>query len=88
MGFLELVPYVIIIVILSYGDEIGVATPLEPAIEKTEAERIVHIARVAQERNATDLVIGYPYNMDGSAGFKAKKVTAKKQVPSGGWLHV
>lgn len=61
---------------LSYGDEIGVATPLEPAIEKSEAERIAHIARVAQERNATDLVIGYPYNMDGSAGFKAKEVDA------------
>jgi len=50
---------------LSYGDEIGVATPLEPAIEKSEAERIAHIARVAQERNATDLVLGYPFNMDG-----------------------
>ena len=61
---------------LSYGDEIGVATPLEPAIEKSEAERIAHIARVAQDRNATDLVIGYPYNMDGSAGFKAKEVDA------------
>ncbi len=61
---------------LSYGDEIGVATPLEPAIEKSETERIAHIARVAQERNATDLVIGYPYNMDGSAGFKAKEVDA------------
>ncbi len=59
---------------LSYGDEIGVATPLKPAIEKSEAERIAHIARVAKERNATDLVIGYPYNMDGSAGFKAKEV--------------
>lgn len=61
---------------LSYGDEIGVATPLEPAIEKSEAERIAHIARVAQERNATDLVVGYPYNMDGSAGFKAEEVDA------------
>ena len=61
---------------LSFGDEIGVATPLEPAIEKSEAERIAHIARVAQERNATDLVVGYPYNMDGSAGFKAKEVDA------------
>ena len=61
---------------LSYGDEIGVATPLEPAIEKSEDERIAHLARVAQERNATDLVVGYPYNMDGSAGFKAKEVDA------------
>ena len=48
---------------LSYGDEIGVATPLEPAVEKSEDERIAHLARVAQERNATDLVVGYPYNI-------------------------
>lgn len=61
---------------LSYGDEIGVATPLEPAIEKSEVERIARIAKVAQERKATDLVVGYPYNMDGSAGFKAKEVDA------------
>lgn len=61
---------------LSYGDDIGVATPLEPALEKSEAERIARIARVAQERKATDLVVGYPYNMDGSAGFKAKEVDA------------
>lgn len=59
---------------LSFGDEIGVATPLQPAIERSEAERIAHIAKVAQERGATDLVVGYPYNMDGSAGFKAKEV--------------
>jgi len=61
---------------LSYGDEIGVATPLEPAIEKSEVERIARIAKVAQERKATDLVVGYPYNMDGSAGFKANEVDA------------
>ncbi|MAM92029.1 MAG: Holliday junction resolvase RuvX [Opitutaceae bacterium] len=61
---------------LSYGDEIGVATPLDPAIDKSEAERIACIVKVAQDRKATDLVVGYPYNMDGSAGFKAKEVDA------------
>ena len=27
-----------------------------------------------EERRITDLVVGYPYNMDGSAGFKAEEV--------------
>ncbi len=61
---------------LSYGDEIGVATPLEAAVEDLEEERIEHIVRVAKERMATDLVFGYPYNMDGSIGFKAREVDA------------
>ncbi len=59
---------------LSFGDEIGVAVPLDAAIEETEDARIERIVRVARERDATDLVFGYPYNMDGSIGFKAKEV--------------
>ena len=61
---------------LSYGDEIGVATPLEAAVEATEEERIEHIVEIAKKRRATTLVFGYPYNMDGSVGFKAKEVDA------------
>lgn len=61
---------------LSYGDDIGVATPLDAAVQKTEDERIDCLVRVARERKATDLVFGYPYNMDGSVGFKAKEVDA------------
>ncbi len=61
---------------LSYGDEIGVAVPLDAAVEESESERIDHIARLVQERKITDLVFGYPYNMDGSVGFKAKEVDA------------
>ena len=33
-------------------------------------------AAVIRERRITDLVLGYPYNMDGTAGFKAKEVDA------------
>lgn len=61
---------------LSYGDDIGVATPLDAAIEVAEIDRIEHIVRLAKERMATDLVFGYPYNMDGSIGFKAMEVDA------------
>lgn len=61
---------------LAYGDELGVATPLPAAVEKDEAARLEHIARLIGERRITDLVVGYPYNMDGSVGFKAREVDA------------
>lgn len=61
---------------LAYGDELGVATPLPAAVERTPEERMAHIARLVRERRITDLVVGYPYNMDGSIGFKAKEVDA------------
>ena len=61
---------------VSFGDDIGVATPLAALTQATEEERIEGLAAVARERRATDLVFGYPYNMDGSVGFKAKEVDA------------
>mgnify|MGYP006186077821 FL=1 len=60
----------------SYGDEIGVATPVDAAVQDFEFERIDYLVKLARDRKATDLVIGYPYNMDGSVGFKAKEVDA------------
>jgi putative Holliday junction resolvase len=59
---------------LAYGDELGVATPLQAAVEPTFEERMKHIAEAVRARRITDLVVGYPYNMDGSVGFKAKEV--------------
>ncbi|MBK1879426.1 Holliday junction resolvase RuvX [Pelagicoccus mobilis] len=61
---------------VAYGDDIGVATPLPAIVEDTEPERIDALVALAKERRATDLVFGYPYNMDGSVGFKAKEVDA------------
>lgn len=61
---------------LSYGDELGVATPLPALIEADEAKRWVALAGIVKQRRATDLVLGYPFNMDGSVGFKAKEVDA------------
>lgn len=61
---------------VSYGDELGVATPLPAIVGPSEGERIAALAALAQERRATDLVFGYPYNMNGSIGFKAKEVDA------------
>ena len=61
---------------LSYGDELGVALPL-PALVGAEPEaRWRKLTDTIRERRVTDLVLGYPYNMDGTAGFKAKEVEA------------
>ena len=59
---------------LSFGDELGVATPLPALVEGTPEERLDALAKQAKDRRITNLVIGYPYNMDGTVGFKAKEV--------------
>jgi putative Holliday junction resolvase len=59
---------------LSYGDELGVATPLPALIEADPAKRWSALVAVMTQRRITDIVIGYPLNMDGTAGFKAKEV--------------
>lgn len=59
---------------LAYGDELGLATPLPAANESRKVERLAHIASLVQERRIDAVVIGYPLNMDGSVGFKAREV--------------
>jgi putative Holliday junction resolvase len=59
---------------LSYGDEIGVATPLPALVDADAAKRWVALTAVAKARRITDFVLGYPFNMDNSVGFKAKEV--------------
>jgi putative Holliday junction resolvase len=61
---------------LSYGDELGLALPLAPAIAASVEERFAQVAREIAARKITELVVGYPYNMDGTAGFKAREVDA------------
>lgn len=61
---------------LAQGDEIGVATPLPALVDTDEAVRWQKLGEVIRQRRITDLVLGYPYNMDGSVGFKAKEVDA------------
>jgi len=59
---------------LSHGDELGLALPLAAVIAGSLEERFAHVARVIAERRIAELVVGYPYNMDGTAGFKAREV--------------
>jgi putative Holliday junction resolvase len=61
---------------LSYGDELGVATPLPALTDADPAQRWTALAAIVKQRRATDFVVGQPLNMDGSAGFKAKEVEA------------
>ena len=59
---------------LSFGDALGLAVPIDAAVESTSDARLNHIGAVIRERKIEQLVVGMPYNMDGSAGFKAKEV--------------
>jgi putative pre-16S rRNA nuclease len=61
---------------LSYGDELGVATPLPAITDADEGKRWAALVAAVKQRRATDLVLGHPLNMDGSEGFKAKEVLA------------
>lgn len=61
---------------LAYGDEVGVATPLPALVDADPTVRWGKLAELIKQRRITDLVLGYPYNMDGSVGFKAKEVDA------------
>jgi putative Holliday junction resolvase len=55
-------------------DELKVALSLPAATEPTEQARHAHLASVIAERKVGALVVGYPYNMDSSVGFKAREV--------------
>jgi len=61
---------------LSYGDELGVATPLPALTEVDPARRWSDLAVVVERRRITDFVVGYPLNMDDTAGPKAREVDA------------
>jgi putative Holliday junction resolvase len=61
---------------LSYGDELGVATPLPALTEADEARRWSALLEVARGRRVSALVVGHPLNMDDTAGPKAKEAEA------------
>jgi putative Holliday junction resolvase len=61
---------------LSYGDELGVATPLPALVSSEPARRWEALVALVRERRITELVVGHPLNMDDTAGPKAKEVEA------------
>ncbi|MCX6938329.1 MAG: Holliday junction resolvase RuvX [Verrucomicrobia bacterium] len=61
---------------LAGGDELGIATPLPALVVADLAGRRRALAEVIRQRRIDEIVLGYPLNMDGSAGFKAKEMEA------------
>lgn len=59
---------------LAFADELGVAIPLLAAAAATEKLRWAQLEQAVRERRVERLVVGYPWNMNGTAGFKAREV--------------
>lgn len=68
---------------LAFADSLGIAVPLEAAVASTKQARMQQIETAINERKIEALVVGYPLNMDGSIGFKAKEVDAFISVLEG-----
>lgn len=47
---------------------------LQAATQKSLDKRLDHIEEIVKRQSIQALVVGYPYNIDGSVGFKAKEV--------------
>ena len=61
---------------LAFADSLRIAVPLPAAVASTKQARMQQIEAAITERKVDALVVGYPLNMDGSVGFKAKEVDA------------
>ena len=59
---------------LSYADEVGVAVPLPAAVSRSKKERLQQIESIIVARKIDVIICGYPLNMNGSIGFKAREV--------------
>ena len=59
---------------LAFADSIGVALPVDAAVATSKRKRFMQIENLIKERSINELVVGYPLNMNGSVGFKAKEV--------------
>lgn len=59
---------------IAFADELGIALPLPAAVGASKKDRMRQIETMITQRRAQALVVGYPLNMDGSVGFKAREV--------------
>lgn len=60
---------------LAYADtELGVAVPIGAAVGATLESRMERIAEEVRARRIDKIVVGYPFNMDGSVGATAREV--------------
>jgi len=61
---------------LAAGDDLGLATPLPALTQPRVEERLMAMAEVIRRQRITELVVGCPFNMDGSTGPAARKAEA------------
>jgi putative Holliday junction resolvase len=61
---------------LAFGDELGVATPLPALTQADAALRWTALLAAIRDRRADEIVLGYPLNMDDTAGPKAQEAEA------------
>src|SRR5208283_2497812 len=61
---------------VAYGDDVGVATPLPALVASDALRRWAGLETLLKERRVTEVVVGHPLNMDGSAGPKAAEAEA------------
>lgn len=59
---------------LSYGDELGVATPLPALLETDDPKRWTALRDLVRARRIEAFVVGWPLNMDDTVGPKAREV--------------
>jgi len=59
---------------LAHADEVGIAVPLPAAVAASKKGRLRQIEQTIADRCIQQIVCGYPLNMNGSVGFKAKEV--------------
>lgn len=59
---------------LAYADELGVAYPIQAAVESNFEDRLRHIESEIKNRKPDMLLVGYPYNMDGTPSKKMEEV--------------
>ena len=65
---------------LAFADELGVALPLEPVDGVDFEQWNEQLAAVIEKRKVHEIIVGYPLNMDGSVGTRAKEVDAFAQT--------
>lgn len=70
---------------LSFGDELGVATPLPAITVAEEPRRRDALAAVVRERRITEIVMGHPLNMDDTVGPKAKEIERVAEQLRAAW---
>jgi len=60
---------------LSFGDnDLRIAVPITPIIVRSDADTLIQLQLVINQRKVNEIIIGYPYNLDGSVSDTAREV--------------